>query len=168
MNTSDFAELRAAAAIKAPRVFVDRALLAELLLVHDARQLPARPIAVTAKYPDEFEECWAAYPKRPGASKSASYKAWAARLKAGASAVEMLAGTRKYAAYVAATRTDPHRPAARGQRPHGAVRVAVAPARPGGVRLLCAPSNAPTCRHPAVLMPRSGWGIARAPSPRCL
>ena len=107
MKTSDFAELRSAAAIKAPRVFVDRALLAELLLSHDARQLPARPIAVTAKYPDEFEECWAAYPKRPGASKSASFKAWAARLKVGASAVEMLAGTRKYAAYIAATRTDP-------------------------------------------------------------
>lgn len=106
MDTTDFAELRAAAAIKAPRVFVDRALLAALLQLHDAGPAAGRPIAIKGEYPEEFEECWSLYPRRPGASKAASYKAWAARLKAGATPAEMLLGTRKYAAYVQATRTE--------------------------------------------------------------
>lgn len=57
-------------------------------------------------YPEDFEQCWAAYPPRPGASKMATYKAWTARIKAGATAVEMLSGTRKYAAFVKAERTE--------------------------------------------------------------
>jgi hypothetical protein len=107
METNDFADLRAAAALQVPRVFIDRAALVALLQQLDTRPAAARPIAVRGEYPEAFEECWAAYPKRPGASKAASYKAWAARLKAGATAAEMLAGTRKYAAYVLATRTEP-------------------------------------------------------------
>ena len=106
MDKTDFAELRAAAAIKAPRVFVDRALLAALLQQLDSGAA-SRPIAVKDDYPSAFKECWAAYPKRPGASEAASYKAWAARLKIGATPAEMLADTKKYAAYVLATKQDP-------------------------------------------------------------
>lgn len=54
-----------------------------------------------------FETAWRVYPKRPGASKTASLKAWNARLKAGVPAGEMLAGARRYAAYVFAVRTAP-------------------------------------------------------------
>lgn len=57
-------------------------------------------------YPDDFEEAWAAYPSRPGASKATTFKAWKARIVAGATPLEMLAGTRKYAAYVLATKTE--------------------------------------------------------------
>lgn len=55
----------------------------------------------------EFEIVWIAYPKRPGASKSSSLKAWRARIKAGATAAEILAGVQRYAAYCAANRTEP-------------------------------------------------------------
>lgn len=55
---------------------------------------------------EDFEELWAAYPKRPGASKADSLKAWKARLKAGATAKEILDGVWRYSAYVAACRTE--------------------------------------------------------------
>lgn len=55
----------------------------------------------------EFEPAWQAYPKRPGASKAGSLKAWRARRKAGATAAEMLAGVERYAAYCAASATEP-------------------------------------------------------------
>lgn len=58
-------------------------------------------------YPTEFEEVWAAYPKRPGASKKDSYKAWSARIKAGATAAEIMAGVLAYTSYVIAKQTDP-------------------------------------------------------------
>lgn len=57
-------------------------------------------------YSPEFESAWADYPPRPGNSKAAAYKAWQARIKAGASAEEMLAGTLKYAAYCKAMKTE--------------------------------------------------------------
>jgi hypothetical protein len=57
MDTNNFAELRAAATIKAPRVFVDRALLAALVQQHDTLLAAARPIAVKGEYPEAFEEC---------------------------------------------------------------------------------------------------------------
>lgn len=56
---------------------------------------------------DQFELAWAAYPKRPGASKSDSMKGWKARIKAGASADEIIDGVRRYAAFVLASRTEP-------------------------------------------------------------
>lgn len=62
----------------------------------------------TAKYSAEFEEAWALYPSRPGMSKAAAFKAWTARLKAGATVLEMIEGTRKYAAYCQAERTEAH------------------------------------------------------------
>lgn len=57
--------------------------------------------------PEEFEVAWSAYPKRPGASKADSLKAWSARIKAGATPEEILAGVKRYSAYVAAQQTEP-------------------------------------------------------------
>jgi len=54
-----------------------------------------------------FELAWAAYPKRPGASKSDSLKQWNARLNAGADPLEIIAGVKAYAAYVIADGTLP-------------------------------------------------------------
>ena len=62
----------------------------------------------TTKYTAEFEEAWTLYPSRPGMSKAAAFKAWTARMKAGATALEMIEGTRKYAAYCKAERTEAH------------------------------------------------------------
>lgn len=58
-------------------------------------------------YPADFDEAWEAYPSRPGASKKDSHKAWAARIKAGATAAEILAGVRRYADFVLYSRTEP-------------------------------------------------------------
>jgi hypothetical protein len=109
METTDFTELRAAAAIKAPRVFVDRSQLEALLQLHDAQQAAEQALKCKTKagYPEEFEQCWAIYPSCPNPSKSSAHKAWAARRKQGVSAAALLAGTERYAAYVKATRTDP-------------------------------------------------------------
>lgn len=54
----------------------------------------------------EFELAWQAYPKRPGASKADSLKAWRARRKAGVAADEILAGVQRYAAFCVACRTE--------------------------------------------------------------
>lgn len=59
------------------------------------------------KYSAEFEEAWTLYPSRPGMSKAAAFKAWTARMKAGATALEMIEGTRKYAIYCKSHRTEP-------------------------------------------------------------
>lgn len=104
---SDFENLRALASLPAPCVLVDRIDLVELLAELDAlRTGGAKKPA--SKYTAEFEEAWALYPTRPGNSKAAAFKAWAARLKAGATALEMINGTAKYAAYVKAERTETH------------------------------------------------------------
>ncbi len=54
-----------------------------------------------------FEEAWTSYPKRPGASKQGSFKAWKARLKAGVEAQKMLQGVKRYAEYCKASGIDP-------------------------------------------------------------
>ena len=54
-----------------------------------------------------FEEAWTAYPKRPGASKQGSHKAWKARLKAGVDPQAMLQGVMRYANYCKASGIDP-------------------------------------------------------------
>ncbi|KWD62343.1 hypothetical protein WL68_19270 [Burkholderia cepacia] len=52
----------------------------------------------------EFEEAWAAYPKRAGGnSKRDALKAWNARLAAGELPHGLIAGTKRYAAFCAAT-----------------------------------------------------------------
>lgn len=56
-----------------------------------------------SEYPVEFEAAWAAYPKRDGGnSKKAAFKAWQARVRGGADAGELVAGTSRYAQHVRA------------------------------------------------------------------
>jgi hypothetical protein len=57
-------------------------------------------------YPEAFERAWAAYPKRPGNPKKAAHKAWSARLRAGATEDEILAGVERYRHYVEVTNTE--------------------------------------------------------------
>lgn len=74
----------------------------------DSAAPPAKPATPKAEYSDEFENAWASYPKRPGASKKAAYKAWNARLKAGHTVDTMTAGIARYAIYVKAMKTEPN------------------------------------------------------------
>lgn len=54
--------------------------------------------------PAGFAECWAEYPKRAGGnSRSMAAKAYRARIIAGATAAELMAGTKRYAAFIRAT-----------------------------------------------------------------
>ncbi|MFZ3286572.1 MAG: ead/Ea22-like family protein [Telluria sp.] len=57
-------------------------------------------------YPADFESAWDAYPPRSGANKRTAFKAWSARIKAGAVIADMLSGVERYAAYVLAERTE--------------------------------------------------------------
>lgn len=80
--------------------------------------IPSPPIAGQAgeesdrpkkgDYTPEFEEAYAEYPSRPGASKADSFKAWRARIKAGVEPAQMLDGVRRYAAYCTACKTEPN------------------------------------------------------------
>jgi len=54
-----------------------------------------------------FEEAWTCYPKRPGASKQGSLKAWKARVKAGVDTQKMVLGVKRYAEYCKASGIDP-------------------------------------------------------------
>lgn len=65
------------------------------------------PAARSEHYTDDFEQAWAMYPSRPGASKKEAFQAWCARLKAGVGVSVLLAGVRRYAAYVDAMKTEP-------------------------------------------------------------
>ena len=48
--------------------------------------------------PEGFPEAWAAYPKRQGGNpRATAVRAWRARLRAGITAAEMVAGTKRYA-----------------------------------------------------------------------
>jgi len=54
-------------------------------------------------YPADFEEIWAAYPRREGGnSKRDAFKAFRARLREGVAAADLLDGVRRYAAFVRA------------------------------------------------------------------
>ncbi len=90
---------------KRPNAWVGVLDLAEVLAELAALRGAAGKVAAT--YSDEFEAAWTLYPTRPGNSKAAAFKAWKTRLKAGATALEMIEGTSKYAAYVLAERTEP-------------------------------------------------------------
>lgn len=62
------------------------------------------PTGKKKNYPPEFEEAWASYPKRAGGnSKADALKAWTARIKSGATAQELIDGTKRYAVFVKAT-----------------------------------------------------------------
>lgn len=106
--TTDHMELRAEVATgekhSMPTILVHTLHLAELLAAYDALAHPAAP---KGKYSAEFEEAWSEYPKRPGASKAATWKAWQARIKAKVSPEAMVEGARRYAAYCKAQRTEP-------------------------------------------------------------
>lgn len=56
---------------------------------------------------EHFESAWAMYPKRPGASKADSKKAWATRIRAGVSIESLLNGVRRYADYCRQTGINP-------------------------------------------------------------
>lgn len=73
------------------------------ILGHDwPEDEPAESAGAKPKgYPAEFEAAWSAYPKRSGGnSKRGAFRAWEARVKAGADAGELLAGTTRYADFV--------------------------------------------------------------------
>lgn len=56
------------------------------------------------EYSPEFETAWLAYPKRAGGNpKPSAYKAWNARLHEGVTPETLLAGVKRYAAFVVAT-----------------------------------------------------------------
>lgn len=78
--------------------------------LYELEQLKAGGVKKSAKagtYTPEFEEAWDAYPARPGNSKAAAFKAWKARIAAGATPQQMIEGTHKYAAYCKAKGTEP-------------------------------------------------------------
>jgi len=74
-------------------------------LIPDSLSKPAAPVG--ADCDPAFDQAWAEYPKRPGASKAGAWKAWRARIKAKADPDEIIAGVRRYARYVEATGTEP-------------------------------------------------------------
>lgn len=104
----DYSPLRGLAAA-APTVHLKSTTVVELLDELDRLRaggaVPKK--AARNEYPADFEAVWEVYPERPGDSKKAAHKAWAARLAAGATMAEMLAGAQAYAAYVKAMRTEP-------------------------------------------------------------
>lgn len=54
--------------------------------------------------PEGFSDCWKAYPKRSGGnSRKEASKAYRARLKTGVLPADMLAGVKRYAAYIRGT-----------------------------------------------------------------
>lgn len=110
--TTDHTDLRAAvelhAKLKGGALLTIKFLdLAELLAAYDALAGAGKKSAKSGTYSPEFEEAWSEYPARPGNSKAAAYKAWKARLTAGATVLEMIEGTRKYAIYCKIEGTEP-------------------------------------------------------------
>jgi len=104
----DYSPLRGLAAV-GPTVHLKSTTVVELLDELDRlRSAGAAPVkAKRNDYPTDFEVVWEVYPARPGDSKKAAHKAWAARLAAGATVAEMLAGAQAYAAFVKAMKTEP-------------------------------------------------------------
>jgi len=104
----DYSPLRGLAA-GAPSVHLKSSTVIQLLDELDRlRAGGAAPTKLKRNdYPADFEAAWEAYPDRPGDSKKAAHKDWAARLKDGATVAEMLAGAQAYAAYVKAMKIEP-------------------------------------------------------------
>jgi hypothetical protein len=77
-------------------------------LAGDVIKTPAKRARVDkpGDYTPEFDDAWAEYPPRPGHSKAEAWKAWKARLQAGATVEAMADGIRRYAAYVKACSTE--------------------------------------------------------------
>ena len=68
---------------------------------------PRRARTRAADWAEDFDAVWAAYPRKPGMSRSNTEKAFAARIAEGAKPDAMLAGVQAYAAYVVAMGTEP-------------------------------------------------------------
>jgi hypothetical protein len=68
----------------------------------DALRAATKP-AKRTDYPPEFEQAYKACKWRQGSTRAAAYKAWKARIVAGASPAELLTGAEKYGRYCAAT-----------------------------------------------------------------
>ena len=104
----DYSPLRGLAA-GAPTVHLKSSTVVELLDELDRLRAGGAALAKVKRndYPADFEAVWEVYPTRPGDSKKAAHKAWAARLAAGATVAEMLAGAQAYAAFVKAMKTEP-------------------------------------------------------------
>jgi hypothetical protein len=64
---------------------------------------PSRAKPKSGEDDPEFCEAWSLYPRRATDSRTDALKAWRARKKAGATGAEMLAGVRRYAAYITRT-----------------------------------------------------------------
>lgn len=105
--TTDHMELRNACSTGNAIVEVEAICIMELLVAYDALVASGKKSAKSGTYSPEFEEAWSEYPERPGNSKAAAFKAWKARLTAGATVLEMIEGTRKYAIYCKAEGTEP-------------------------------------------------------------
>lgn len=68
-----------------------------------AEQIPP-PQPKAPEYPEEFQRLWEVYPRRSGSNdKRKALKAWTARLRAGHSPGEILAGVERYARWCEAT-----------------------------------------------------------------
>jgi len=104
----DYSPLRGLAAAGAT-VHLKSSTVIELLDELDRlRAAGAKPAKLKRNdYPADFEAVWEVYPARPGDSKKAAHKAWAARLAAGATVSEMLAGAQAYAAFVKVMKIEP-------------------------------------------------------------
>lgn len=110
--TTDHMELRSVAILSmqcdsAPlgETKITVSIIDVLEVLHALEQLRT-PAAPKGKYSAEFEEVWGEYPKKGNHSKAAAYKAWNARLKAGASMEAMVEGMRRFAAVMAAEGRD--------------------------------------------------------------
>lgn len=79
---------------------------ADSLLLIPSTLIPDTSKKHTAEYSADFEEAWGIYPKRSGANKKETYKAWNARLKKGASTDDMINGSIRYSAYCKANKTE--------------------------------------------------------------
>jgi hypothetical protein len=103
----DYSPLRALAA-GALTVHLKSTTITELLDELDLLRAGSRHAKVFRNdYPADFEVVWQVYPARPGASKKAAHKAWAARITIGATPAEMFAGAQAYAHYVKAMKIEP-------------------------------------------------------------
>lgn len=71
----------------------------------EAARSGTRPRSGKAEiYSPEFEEAWAEYPRRAGGNpKRRAWVAWKARLREGHTSEEIIAGVKRYAAYIRAT-----------------------------------------------------------------
>jgi hypothetical protein len=80
-----------------------------LPLIPDSSINPSPARKKPAPIEDEnFIEAYSLYPSRPGSSKATALKAWKARIASGVDPEAIIAGVKRYAAYVRAAGTEPN------------------------------------------------------------